>query len=227
VVKEVTVTKDKGPSEDGEKPKEKMNIEIEGIRVPSAALVNFAQRIDLLEDLRDGEVELSDDQNYWKDAAKKFVSVFADTDKNFVAFVEDSLRVTEPNRQEIGSGTLKPRKAGAASFDSKTHSFELEPGHVYGFIANSKSGIPIALNVKKQGTSDFLGAKADTQQAPGTAQAPGSGLAPTVWVTVDDKTQVEVNVFSMIADPADYDLYVYDWVKPAEAPTADTSSEEQ
>ncbi len=64
--------------------------------------------------------------------------------------------MADPTREKVGEGTLKPSRSGSASFDSKSYSLILEPGHVYGFIANSKSGIPIALNVKRQGTSSFL-----------------------------------------------------------------------
>jgi hypothetical protein len=46
-------------------------------------------------------------------------------------------------------------------------------------------------------------------------------------VTVDETTPVEVNVFAMTKQPADYELYVYDWVKPADSPSADASTTPQ
>ena len=54
-----------------------------------------------------------------------------------------------------------------------------------------------------------------------------SPLAPATWVTVDETTPVEVNVFAMTKQPADYELYVYDWVEPGENPSADASTTPQ
>jgi hypothetical protein len=200
--------------------------EIEKMRVPSAAMVNFAQRIDLLKKLSDGEINLDGAKSYWSDAAKKFESFFATAKADLVASVAATNNVTKPDSEKVEEGTLMPREAGIPWFDSRKHTLVLEPGHVYGFIANSKSGLPIALNVKKQSTSAdeppvFLKAKADAQQAP------VSPLAPATWVTVDERMTVEVNVFGMIKQPADYELYVYDWVKPAESPAADASAAPQ
>ena len=219
VVKEVKVTKDRtsgAPSDD----KNRNRIEIENMRVPSAALVNFAQRIDSLEELRDGEVELTDDQEYWEGVAKNFTSFFDTAKADLVASVEDIYKVTAS--PQIRSGTLKPNKAGAASYDSASYSWTLEPGHVYGFIADSKSGIPIALNVKRQNASK---AKPEFLKSENTdPQAPVSPLAPAIWVTVDETTPVNINLLALIKNPANYDLYIYDWVKPTEAPPADASS---
>ena len=36
-------------------------------------------------------------------------------------------------------------------------------------------------------------------------------LAPTAWVTVDKTTPVDIDVWSLTAQPADYVLHVYDW----------------
>lgn len=227
VVKEVTVTKDKA-SADGSGEKPKVNIEIDGVRIPSAALVNFAQRIDLLDDLKDGVAEadrkVADDWTYWEEAAKKFVRYFESAADELAASAKARYGVGETTRDKVGEGTLAPRKTGSASYDSKSYSLTLQPGHVYGFIANSKTGIPIALNVKREGTTEFLRDKADSPEAAGPEQAP---LAPTTRVTVDKETDVDVNVFGMITEPAEYELYVYDWVKPAESPSTDTSAPPQ
>ena len=50
----------------------------ETARIPSAALINFAQRVDLLEDLDKGvaDQELVADHDYWKTAAGKFADYF-------------------------------------------------------------------------------------------------------------------------------------------------------
>ncbi len=221
LVKEVTVTKDKG----GETSKGKVNIEIDGVRIPSAALVNFAQRIDLLEDLKGGVTEadrkVAQDWNYWEEAAQKYVRYFENAADQLADLAKEHYGVADAAREQVGEGTLTPSKTGSASYDSKSYSLTLQPGHVYGFIANSKGGIPIALNVKKHGTSEFLRDKTD---AAGPGQAP---LAPAARVTVDQETEVDVNVFGMISEPAGYELYVYDWVKPEEKPSADASAKPQ
>ena len=214
LVKEVTVNK---------KPSDKVNVEINGVRIPSAALVNFAQRIDLLEGLHGGAAdrEIADDWSYWEEAAKKYVRYFENAADQLADLAKERYGVADAAREQVGEGTLTPSKTGSASYDSKSYSLTLQPGHVYGFIANSKGGIPIALNVKKHGTSEFLRDKAD---AASPEQAP---LAPAAQVTVDQQTEVDVNVFGMISEPADYVLYVYDWVKPEEKPSADASATPQ
>ena len=217
VVKEVTVNK---------KPSDKVNVEIDGIRIPSAALVNFAQRIDLLEGLQGGAADrkIADDWSYWEEAAKRYVKYFENAADQLTDLTKEHYGVADTTREKVGEGTLKPSRSGSASYDSKSYSLTLAPGHVYGFIANSKSGIPIALNVKRQGTSEFLGDKSVPPEAAGPEQAP---LAPTARVTVDKETEVDVNVFGMITEPAAYELYVYDWVKPGENPSADASTTSQ
>ena len=99
-----------------------------------------------------------------------------------------------------------------------TYNFVLEPAHVYGFIADAKSGVRIALNVNKQGTSEFL------KDAKDPRPMSVSELAPTAWVTVSEETPVEINVLGWIDQPADYVVYVYDWTNPGETPSATTSS---
>ena len=186
-------------------------------------MVNFAQRIDLLEGLQGGAADrkIADDWSYWEQAAKRYVKYFEDAADHLTDLAKEHYGVADTTREKVGEGTLNPSRSGSASYDSKSYSLILEPGHVYGFIANSKSGIPIALNVKRQGTSEFLGDKSVPPEAAGAEQAP---LAPTTRVTVDKETEVDVNVFGMITEPTDYELYVYDWVKPGENPSADAST---
>jgi hypothetical protein len=95
----------------------------------------------------------------------------------------------------------------------------LEPGHLYGFIADAESGVRIALNVKKQGTAEFLRDDKDPRQT----SVPE--LAPTAWVTVKETTPVEIGVLAMTARPARYTVYVYDWSEPAlDQPATDASA---
>lgn len=196
--------------------------EDEKVRIPSAALINFAQRVDLLEDMLSGAVdqELAADQSYWKEAAQRFASYFEGANEAFVALAAERYGVSGVEKKEFAKGTLKPRKPGAMSFVSAMHSMVLEPGHLYGFIADAESGVRIALNVKKQGTTEFLRDKKDPRQT----SVPE--LAPTAWVTVQEPTPVEIGVLAMTAQPADYTIYVYDWTNPAlDVPATDASAE--
>ena len=193
--------------------------EAETIRIPSAALINFAQRVDLLEELDKGiaDRELAADQDYWKTAANKFANYFESAAKSFVALAAERYGVGDATKQEIGKGTLKPRKEGATSLVVATHGFVLEPGHIYGFIADARSGIRIGLNVRKQGSSELL------KDAKDPRQTSVPELAPTTWITVNEKTPVDIDVLGMTAQPAEYVLYIYDWINPAETPSTATS----
>lgn len=203
--------------EDDDKKKEK---ETESFRIPSAAMINFAQRADLLDDLKSGvaDRELAADQAYWDQAAQKFVSYFVVAAKAFVDLSGKRYGVNEPVRKEIGSGMLEPRKTGSYSFVSSTYSYELEPGHVYGFIADAKSGVRLALNVRKAGSDEFL------RDAQDKRQESVPELAPNAWVTVTEPTIVEIDISGLISQAAKYALYVYDWDGPAGQPAAEAST---
>jgi hypothetical protein len=199
------------------KSKEK---EFESFRIPSAAMTNFAQRADLLEDLRQGlaENELKADQAYWEQATQKFVSFFVFAAKEFASVASERYKVGDPARKEIGGGTLEPRHPGSYSFASETYSYVLEPGHVYGFIADAKSGVRLALNVRKAGSDEFLRDAKD----PRKSNVPE--LAPTAWITVTEPTTVDIDISGLIALPAKYSLYVYDWTSQAGPAAAEAST---
>jgi hypothetical protein len=151
------------------------------------------------------ERELADDQVYWDQAAQKFVSYFVAAAKAFVDLGGNRYGVNEPVRKEIGSGTLEPRKTGSFSFVSSTLSYQLEPGHIYGFIADAKSGVRLALNVRKAGSDEFL------RDAKDPRQESVPELAPNAWITVTEPTKVEIDISGLISQPAKYALYVYEW----------------
>jgi hypothetical protein len=180
------------------------------LRIPSAVLINFAQRIDSLEELADGDAaqHLAADRLYWETVAQKFDSYFKGAADDFVALAAERYGVADPKTEEIGKGTLEPRKAGATSFVSASYDFEAEPGHVYGFIAEAKSGVLIGINVKKKGTSEFL------RDAKDPRKTNEPELAPTAWLTVTETTQVEIDVDSLTSQPAEYVLRAYIWDEP-------------
>jgi hypothetical protein len=222
-VSEVIVPKGSGQASNSDKPG-KNKLEIEKMRIPSAAMVNFAQRIDLLEALKNDGVDLAAQRSYWDTAAGKFVSFF-DTAKTDLL---KAIGIDQPASERVRTGTLTPREIGVSWLDSQGHQFVFEPGHVYGVIAKSKSGLPIAMNISKQkpdtgkdGPTEFIKGNIDS------SKTPVSPLAPATWVTVDQTTPVQVNILAMVKQPADYELYVYDWVKPAESPSPDASPTSQ
>ena len=56
------------------------------------------------------------DWSYWDQAAKRFINYF-DSATSFVALADERYGVSGAKQEEVGSGTLKPRKRGATSFD--------------------------------------------------------------------------------------------------------------
>lgn len=209
-----------GETAETNKEKDDKEKQTESFRIPSAAMINFAQRADLLDDLKNGvaDRELAADQVYWDQAAQKFVSYFVVAAKAFVDLTGKRYGVNEPARNEIGGGTLEPRKTGSYSFVSQTYSYVLEPGHVYGFIADAKSGVRLALNIRKAGSDEFL------RDAQDPRQESVPELAPNAWVTVKEPTTVEIDVSGLIAQPAKYALYAYDWDSQAGPPAAEAST---
>lgn len=194
------------------------------VRLPSAVLINFAQRVDLLKDLASGaaDPQLNEEKAYWQEAADKFDihSYFESAAEDFTALATQIYGVSNGKEQEIGNATLAPRQTGVTSFVSETYSFELEPGHVYGFMADGKSGVFLGLNVKKKGSAEFL----RDEQDPKKTSEPE--LAPTVLVTVKEPTPVNIDVWSSTPLPADYVLRVYTWDKPPADAAASAASEQ-
>jgi hypothetical protein len=94
----------------------------------------------------------------------------------------------------------------------------LEPGHVYGFIADAKSGVRLAINVRKAGSDEFL------RDAKDPRQTSVPELAPSAWVTVTEPTKVDIDLSGLISQPARYALYVYDWDSQDGQPAAEAST---
>jgi len=216
---------DENPKDDKKSDKSEGQKATETFRIPSAAMINFAHRSDLLEDMISGEAKdkVAGEEAYWDSAAKSFDRYFDGAVKRLLAFAAkpDSYGVSGDTKSEIGAGTLQPAKDGSWSLAVDTHKYELEPDHVYAFIADAKSGVPLALNVKKKSGEVLRDAK-DPQKS----SIPQ--LAPVVWVTVEEKTPVEIEVFSLTDRSANYALYVYDWKLDEKTPAAaDASSVEE
>lgn len=190
------------------------------VRLPSAALINFAQRADLLQHLADNNAdeELAEDETYWQTRGKEFADYFDVAVADFEALAKKRYAVGKGNTSVLGSGTLHAGDADSFKLVSKTYAFKAEPGKIYGFIADAESGVPIGINVKDKATSAFLRDAKDRRQ---TSELE---LAPTAWVTVKEPTTLEVIVWSLVTQPAKYELHAYEWSEPSPAPSADAGS---
>jgi len=191
-------------------------------RMPNAALINFAQRVDLLQDLADGEVDqkLDEDEAYWRKAAAQFESYFKGAVKGFKELAASRYAVGEGEQKLVGSDELDAGKVNTFKLVSKTYEYKAEPGRIYGFIADAESGVPIGINVKQQGTSKFL------RDAKDPRQSSELELAPTAWVTVPEPMTLDVVVWSLVTQPAKYELHAYSWDEPKSppAPAADAAT---
>lgn len=181
------------------------------VRLPSAALINFAQRADLLRALADDKAaqELAEDELYWTASAHAFDDYFDVAVGDFEALAKKRYAVSQATNEVIGAGKLDAGEVESFKLVSKSYPFKAEPGKVYGFIADAENGVPIGINVKNQATSQFLRDAKDTRQ---TSELE---LAPTAWVTVNEPATLDVIVWSLIAQPAKYELHAYEWTAPS------------
>ena len=197
-------------------------------RISNAALINFAARADLLDALRAGkdEEQLAVEQSYWQEAAQHFASYFDSAAAAFVALAKERYNVGDAETAEIDKGTLGKPDVKKATFVKVPYvldgqakpGWKAEPGFVYGFIAYSKSGVPIGVNVTEKGSTEFLRDKQDPRK---TSERE---LAPTAWVTVSKPTDLEVSLWSFTDRPADYVLYAYRWKLPDSSEAASAAS---
>jgi Trypsin-like peptidase domain/FHA domain len=192
------------------------------VRVPSAALINFAQRADLLQELARGQADdaLAEDKTYWESQGAQFDDYFDVAAAEFVKLAKSRYDVDKATETMIAGGD-EAKLVGHGDrlkLVSKTYTRDVEPGKIYGFIADSKSGIPIGINVKDKATASFLRDAKDPRQ---TSELE---LAPTAWITVDEPKTVEIIVWSLVDQPAEYELFAYEWPKPDPSPSADAGS---
>jgi trypsin-like peptidase len=180
------------------------------LRLPSAALINYAQRVDLLQHLAGdtADDELEEDQIYWEASAAQFADYFDVAVKDFEGLAKKRYAVGDGKEVELGAGKLDAGDTDSFKLVSETYEFNAEPGKVYGFIADAESGIPVGINVKNKATAAFMRDAKDERQ---TSELE---LAPTAWVTVNEPTLLEVVVWSLVARPAKYELFAYEWPMP-------------
>jgi Trypsin-like peptidase domain len=190
------------------------------VRVPSAALINFAQRVDLLKYLADDKAaqEVEEDKTYWQKAAAQFDDYFDVAMQSFAKLAKSTYAAGDGGERLKKSGVLDAGQADSYKNVSQTYELQAEPGKIYGFIADAKGGVPVGINVKNKSTSKFLRDKRDQRQ---TSELE---LAPTAWVTVTEPTTLEIVVWSLIAQPAEYELHAFEWAAPKPTPSADAGS---
>lgn len=191
-------------------------------RMPSAALINFAQRVDLLRELAEGKAadELAADETYWDKTAAQFDDYFQVAVKSFEDLAHQRYKVGEGQDTLMGNGVLDAGETKSFKLVQKTYTLQAVPGHIYGFIADAEGGVPIGINVKKEGADEFL------RDAKDPRQSSELELAPTAWVTVSEPTTLEIIVWSLVTQPAKFALHAYSWEEPktSSAPPADSPS---
>jgi hypothetical protein len=187
-------------------------------RTPSAALINFAQRVDLLRELAEGKAadELATDEGYWQKTAAQFDDYFQVAVKAFQDLAKQRYKVGEGEDTLMGNGVLDAGDTKSFKLVQKTYTIQAVPGRVYGFIADAEGGVPIGINVKRDGTDEFL------RDAKDPRQSSELELAPTAWITVTEPTTLDVIVWSLVTQPAKFALHAYSWDEPktASAPIA-------
>jgi hypothetical protein len=191
------------------------------MRMPSAALINFAQRVDLLRKLAEGQAkdELSQDETYWNKTAAQFDDYFQVAVKAFEDLAHQRYKVGDGEDTLMGNGVLDAGDTKSFKLVQKTYTFDALPGRVYGFIADAEGGVPIGINVKKEGTDQFL------RDAKDPRQSSELELAPTAWVTVTEPTTLDVIVWSLVTQPAKFTLHAYSWEEPKTASASPADSQ--
>jgi S1-C subfamily serine protease len=190
-------------------------------RAPSAALINFAQRVDLLRELADGKAadELAADETYWKKTAAQFDDYFQVAVKSFEDLAHQRYKVGDGQDTLMGNGVLDAGDTKSFKLVQKTFKFDAVPGRVYGFIADAEGGVPIGINIKKEGTDQFL------RDAKDPRQSSELELAPTAWITVTEPTTLDVIVWSLVTQPAKFALHAYSWEEPRTASASPADSQ--
>jgi hypothetical protein len=174
------------------------------LRMSNAVQINYAQRVDLLKELFEDNARkaVAEERMYWEKMAPQFDSLFEYSLAAFKELAASHYNVGEGKETPIGDGVLDPN-GKAIKLVQQTFKFDAVPGHVYGFIADAKDGVPIGINVKREGTEKFL------RDAKDPRQSSELELAPTAWVTVTEPTKLDLIVWSLVGRPARFDLHAY------------------
>jgi Trypsin-like peptidase domain len=191
------------------------------LRMSNAVQINYAQRVDLLKELGENNArkEVDTDQSYWDKMAAQFDDRFGLAVAALKDLATSRYNVGTGAETRIGGGVLDPGNSRSIKLVQQTFEFDALPGHVYGFIANAEGGVPIAINVKKNGTDEFL------RDAKDKRQSSEPDPAPTAWVTVSEPTKLDVTVWSLTKLPAKFSLHAFTWEQPKTASASPADSQ--
>jgi len=191
------------------------------LRMSNAVQINYAQRVDLLRELEDGDAakEIADDERYWHKTAAQFDDYFGFAVAAFEDLATSRYKVGKGEAKQIGEGVLDPGSSKSIKLVQQTFEFKAEPGRIYGFIADAEGGVPIGINVKKAGTDEFL------RDAKDQRKSSEPELAPTAWVTVSEPATLEIVVWSLVKQPAKFSLHAYSWEEPKTASASPSDSQ--
>ena len=209
-------------------------------RSPNAAMVNFAQRADLVTQMLNGTAakQLPAEEAYWNEVGKKWDQYDAFVRAQFLNYARENYDVEGCDSHLVRSGSLTPTEySKVAQWVADSINFEAEPGHVYGFLAqllvDPTNRVRISLRITQAGK--ILKPSANAGQTANTMFATWNEFAPTAWVAVDEPKSLEVRLGGNIDAPAAFELYAYSCqmpsfstttpVVPTAAPKVDSTSE--
>lgn len=198
-------------------------------RSPNAALVNFAQRADLLTQMLDGTAAegLPAEQAYWDEVGKKWDQYDAFVRAQFVNHARENYDVESCESRLLRRGALAPPEyARGTKWVADSINFEAEPGYVYGLLAllnaDTANRAYIRISVRQDGKP--LKPTTNRDPATDTKLATWNEFAPTAWVTVKEPKHLEIRLGGNIDAPATFELYAYSCQTPPFSPAAPTVS---
>jgi hypothetical protein len=183
---------------------------VEVTALPNAVGLNYAQRADVLRNLIKGRSadSLKKDQAYWASRIEEIDTYFAPISTAFAGDTAKRFEVDgSPEALPVRTGEIVVPKGDhgcelkAKVFAEQVQEFNLEPGFIYGFIAESSTPLNIRLN--------------DEQR---TVGVPRRGPLPGSWLRVESQMKVSATVWLLTESPIPYKLHVYRWKLPASSP---------
>ena len=138
--------------------------------------------------------------------------------KAFQDLAKQRYKVGQGDDTLMGNGVLDAGDTKSFKLVQKTYTIQAVPGRVYGFIADAEGGVPIGINVKRDGTDEFM------RDAKDPRQSSELELAPTAWITVTEPATLDVIVWSLVTQPAKFALHAYSWEEPKTSEASEPDS---
>jgi hypothetical protein len=200
-------------------------------RMSSAAMVNFAQRADLLDEMIKGTAAdaMTAREAYWNEVASStpYTSYGGFLRGQVIRYAKNNYAArNDPVVTELESGTLPSANRGYSA--KRTVAFEAEPGFVYGILAELSGDLgtvrKTGIDIYKEGKR--VKASRDEKLVNDAAIYWKADEMPAAWVRVSEPGKLEVKLNGFIDFPVDYRLFLYRWPAP-EAVTAEPASSTQ